>query len=350
MAFKPIQINSRPVTLHKAIIEPDFNDKTVLVEDTWEYVDMWLRRNNKKEALFFWEQTKGFYDATSALPKTSAPLTAYYCFLNAVKTLLIVKGRTHIGKHGVTGYNTGNKTALINEKVKFMVGGVLSELCYYFGETITAGGQIYTLKDIFYNLPFIHRAYNLTYENQPELFIPISNPVYVNKIEAGNREAWVCALILDEKYTSQNTMNKLPTTFEKDLGVSDKVLIRKKQRFTWSTSQADKAANLQRLNNYHKSVRKDIVYIHGTSRLWYIKRGGVNNLIDRNILTLTFSAMHRLSELSRYNPATLTKHFECQHNWLLSEFINNAPAQFIDAISSEITGKEFGRPGSRNIK
>jgi len=41
----------------------------------------------------------------------------------------------------------------------------------------------------------------------------------------------------------------------------------------------------------------------------------------------------------------LRKHLETQHNWLLSEFIATACTQFIDEISSEITGQEFMTPG-----
>ena len=36
--------------------------------------------------------------------------------------------------------------------------------------------------------------------------------------------------------------------------------------------------------------------------------------------------------------------FENKQNWLLNEFIKNASVQFIDAISSEITGLEFKIP------
>jgi len=50
--------------------------------------------------------------------------------------------------------------------------------------------------------------------------------------------------------------------------------------------------------------------------------------------------MHRLSELSRYEPITLSKHLNSQQNWLLSEFIKSAPYQFIHEIASEITGEE----------
>ena len=56
--------------------------------------------------------------------------------------------------------------------------------------------------------------------------------------------------------------------------------------------------------------------------------------------------MHRLSELTRYEPEKLAKHFDCNQNWLLSEFIKLALPQFIDEISSEITGLEFKIPNT----
>jgi hypothetical protein len=55
--------------------------------------------------------------------------------------------------------------------------------------------------------------------------------------------------------------------------------------------------------------------------------------------------MHRLSEMARYSPNKLAKHFEGRYNWLLSEFISIAPMQFIDELSCELTGYEFMLPG-----
>ena len=62
-------------------------------------------------------------------------------------------------------------------------------------------------------------------------------------------------------------------------------------------------------------------------------------------LTLTLMAMHRISELARYTPDVLSRHFDSQHNWLLSEFINLSLRQFLDEISAEITSHEFMPPG-----
>jgi len=344
MGFKSLIVNGKQLPVHKARMNPDFTSRTVLAEDTWEYVEMWLKRNSKqRDALVYWNQAQEFYKAAKLLPKTASPLTAYYCFLNAVKTLLSVNNIEIASRHGVSGEQAKNYTSLENEKVKFQTRGVLAQYCDYYGETVNAT-TTYSLKDLLYNLPFIHRAYTLTFD-QPELFIPISGPIYVKK--TASKEAWVTADINDRRFQNKKTLDKLPITFEQDLGVTNKFTIRKKNRFEWVSGKGDKTNNINQLKGYHKGVRKDMFYIYGSTKLWYIKRKGVKNIISREPSTLTFAVMHKLSEMSRYTPLVLAKHFDSRHNWLLSEFINTSLVQFIDEISSEITGKEFMPPGIR---
>jgi len=55
--------------------------------------------------------------------------------------------------------------------------------------------------------------------------------------------------------------------------------------------------------------------------------------------------MHRLSEMARYSPDVLARHFEGRYNWLLSEFLMTSTTQFLDEISSEMTGHDFVPPG-----
>lgn len=339
MSFRDISHKNKSLTIHKAVSEPHFNEKTILVTSTWDYVDLWLKRAGKHDARFFWNQAHSFYDATLLLPKVSAPLTAYYCFLNATKALLLTKGVNFSDQHGVVGFTIGGQTSLSNEKVKFKTGGILPALCQHLGEA--TNGEIYTLKDLLYNLPNIHRAFDLTYSSDPELFIPIYNPKIVRSMTT--HESWFCAELRD-KFANQHTINKLPAGFERERSVQDKWVIRAKKRFDWRPKK--KAASLNRYKNYHKRLRKNLYYINGASRLWYIKRGGnMRGIIPRSTMTITFAAMHKLSEMARYTPDKLSRHFDCQHNWLLSEFITSAPAQFIDEISSELTGHEFMVPG-----
>ncbi|MEZ5557989.1 MAG: YaaC family protein [Pseudomonadales bacterium] len=324
-------------------MQPNFASKTVLVTDTWDYVAMWLKRNKKGgDAYFYWQQAKSFFDASSSLPKESSPLTSYYCFLNATKAFLAAHGRHIPNMHGAKGWSVG-KAALSNEKVRFYQDGVLSELCRALGET--SNGDEYTLGALLYNLPYIHRAYSLTYTSAPELFTPISRPHYVRK--SGSTEGWFSAVVTDTRYATGHTTNKLPITFERDEAKANFV-IRRRSRFKWEQGKSKKEANLRRLRSYHRNVRKHVAYIHGPQTLWYIKRrDNVRDFIPRCPLTLTFAAMHRLSELCRYTPTRLARHFECGHNWLLSEFIATAPQQFMDEISSAITGQDFMIPGRR---
>ncbi|MEJ2900757.1 YaaC family protein, partial [Acinetobacter sp. NS-4] len=299
MGFKEIKYKNKNLTVHKSIKNPNFDSKTVLVTDTWEFVDLWLNRHKKTDARFFWNQAKNFYYATLALPSTSAPLTAYYCFLNASKALLLTKGISFSNFHGVSGYSKQGHTSLSNEIIKFQCGGILPALATYLGEPNIQFD--YSLKDILYNLPNIHRAYNHTYSSQAELFIPVFNPKIVKSNTTS--EAWLCAE-LSTNYANNYTYNKLTENFEKELSIEDKAIIRFKRRFSWKSNvKTEKDKSLKRyINTYHPKIRKHIVYINGINRLWYLKRTNVEGYIDRGSITLTFAAMHRLSELARYSP------------------------------------------------
>ena len=341
MPFSPILIEGRTATLHKAIVSPNFKSRTVLVSDTWESVDLWLRRKGSTKAAFHWQQARSFYEASIALPKTSAPLTAYYCFLNATKALLIQKGRAFTDKHGVSGHTVAGKVALNKEMVQFKGGGILASFCDYFDEP--TNNEEYNLKPLFYNMAFIHRSYTLTFTTDTELFIPLSNSGFVRR--DGSTESWFCAEVREQRFQHSSAARTFPPNFERDRGNLDKYIIRRRNRFQWrDTDTVD--VNLTRLTAYHKIQRKHLQYIHSPQRLWYLKKHTASaNLIGRNNMTMIFAAMHKLSELARYDPVSLARHFDSQHNWLLTEFISNSLHQFVDEISAEMTGQEFMVPG-----
>lgn len=344
MGYKPIRYNGKVLKLHKAVASPNFNDKTILVRDHWDYVEMWLKREKHVGALEYWSQAKHFYNASIDVPNTASPLTLYYSFLNAVKALLKVKNITFVEAHGTSGTIVSGNTNLKNEALTFHRNGILSSLCTYFGET--CNNEVYSLKDLLYNLPFVHRSFCLTYPSgYPELFIPIINPHFV--IKDNSHEAWFCAE-LGENYSNGHILTQVQAMrFEKDLGITNKCVIRKRNRFDWYRSGTQKTTNLERLTRYHKNIRKDVQYIFGTNTLWYLKRKGLANGIDRNPATIIFAAMHRLSELARYQPTVLYRHFELRQNWLITEFIKGSPFEFIDQISCEITNQNFMQPSIR---
>lgn len=359
MAHKEIIFKKRRLTIHKANISPDISQPSVLVRDSWDFVDLWLQRNNQKQssARFYWQQAKNFYDASLNLPKTAAPLTLYYCYLNAVKALLESKQKIYQPWHGVSGeFSSEGQVTLENEFIKLQNNGVLPALAQYLNQPIqNSPSANISLAKCLYNLPFLHRTFLLTYQgaNYPELFIPIHSPLVVKSVT--NSEAWFCAKV-DDKYKDTRTLKAmLPGNYEIESKNGECIIRCKKSpcRIRWKhkTKPSDKIRIFIKYNN---DLRKQLFYIHGVSISWYLKRDKIKSVNGKNIniihhttwhpLILIFSAMHRLSELARYDPQRLAEHFKYRQNWLLNEFIKVSPIQFIDEISSEITGLEFKIP------
>jgi len=343
MPIKPIALNGKSVTLHKALKSPDFGQKTVLVRDHWEYVEMWLKRKKYDEANKYWSQAKHFYTASTHVPNVASPLTLHYSMLNAAKAFLMVKGIHFERKHGLQGWVGPGKTRLDNEQVKFQPKGLLSSLCDYFDEPCT--GEEYSLKDLLYNLPFVHRCFQLTYPTgYPELYMPLAEPCFVTDDEKG--EAWFTAEFAGthDGRATDKCLERLGFVGSAD--ADGRLQIKFGKPFDWDERKGN--GNARALTDYHRSIRRHVHYVSGVSTLWYLKRNGVRRSIDRNPATIIFASMHRLSELARYQPIVLQRHLELDQNWLLSEFIRCAPFEFIDQIACEMTDQDFLLPAIRN--
>lgn len=337
--------------LRKARRNPNFNNKTVLTDATSEYVLTYLQgKKASEETIFYWQQSINFYDATKLLDIFSAPLTTYYCFLNATKALLTYKGICFDFKHGVSGSQENGRIVLQNENVFFHPSGVLAGLGEYYKEKPQTKEK-YNLKDLLYNLPYIHRAYTMMYPNKPELFIPIYNPRFVYDSDRDKKNGWFEAE-LEEEYSDAKTLKKLEGySVDQYYSNMNHYVIRRNKQFDWQCSRnKPNEKSIKSFEEYYQKIRKDVDYIYSPNELWYLKRRDLNNssIIDKNTLVITMGAMHRLSELARYSPLVLKSHLEKEQGWLLREFINKSIVQFIDAIASEITGDDFRQTGFRN--
>ena len=349
-----------PVRVYHTHINPDLKSKTILTDSTWEYVEIYLKQKSDgcarhKNAIFYWQQARNFFKATKSLDNNSKPLTTYYCFLNATKTLLEIKNIAYDFSHGVSGRSEKGHNNIKNEFVRLKTKGVLAGLCNYFEEAIQPKSaeephEEYSLKDVFYNLAYIHRAYNVTYTNQTELFIPILEPKLVR--DKVKKKAWM-QFQLEPEHSNNTTMSKLESlNYEKEVIAehTESFTIRNKRRFKWDVVRnIPNDTNQNRLNNYMKARRNELQYIYSASELWYLKRNDLKSasVINRNPAVLTYAAMHRLSELARYQPNVLQSHLEKDASWLLNEFIEKSIVQFLDQISSEITGNTFRITGFR---
>jgi hypothetical protein len=152
---------------------------------------------------------------------------------------------------------------------------------------------------------------------------------------------------LSKDFVSAAIMQRLPATFAPDAADgADRV--RSAGSAALTSVVAPQAQDIADLTAFHRTLRDDLFYINGAQTLWYIKattQGPAR--VVRQTTTITFAAMHRLSEICRYDPMQLKTLLAGERNWLISEFINMSAVQFIDEIASEITGQQILLPNVR---
>jgi hypothetical protein len=179
MAIATVKLRRQEIEPHKAVVGPLLDSRSVLTNSAWTFVALWLRRNEKRRALFYWQQAEEFHKASVGLPLRSAPLLLYYCFMNAAKALLVSKGLKLNEHHGVSAHPKAAKVlkrTLTGQGVKIYAQGILPSLSAYYGEAEPS--NTHTLQELFFNMVFIHRTYCLTFSGQKEMFVPLAECRY----------------------------------------------------------------------------------------------------------------------------------------------------------------------------
>ena len=341
----PDRINGRELKPHKAIVAPLLGTRTVRTNSPWGFVSLWLKRERRDDALFFWDQAREFYKASVGMTLQSSPLLLYYSFMNATKALLTAKGIAFDPAHGVRAANTRTATDKIsssNETVRILNHGVLPALSSYLGETEPQ--RVHSLQEIFFNLPFIHRTYCLTYKSQQDMFVPLTDCEYA--VDTTTMQAHLRAN-LSRDFAYRRFVTRLPPSLISGLGGNIRT-IRSANTTAISGRSLPTQADRDAIVLFNRQLRIDVQYINGAQTLWYVKEVVTGpRRLARFPLTLTLAAMHRLSEICRYRPIELASFLAGQKNWLLSEFIQLAPGQFIDELAAEITGHQFLAPNVR---
>lgn len=346
MAHVPVKLHGREVRPHKATRSPEFGSRTVLTNSAWEYVSLWLQRSNLPNALFYWSQAREFSTASQSLPIESAPLLHYYAFMNATKALLVSKGVTLDGFHGVGKHNMqGQATAinLDNEGVIIRAKGVLPGLSLHLQEAEPL--KTHSMKELLFNIPCVHRTFCITYSGQDDMFIPLTDCQFV--FDPATNDAYLAGK-LSSDFDDPLFVGRLPASLVANVGTGSTRDFRSVMSVKVSGPTLPTATDVASIARLNSALRPDLQYISGSQTLWYAKANvpGPRRLL-RSPLTLTLAAMHRLSELSRYHPMELTQFFNGPQNWLLNEFIRMSPQQFLDEITAEITGHQCMAPNVR---
>jgi hypothetical protein len=277
MSIEPVKLKRREIAPHKALVTPLLNSRNVLTNSPWTFVALWLQRNHKPKALFYWEQAQEFHKVSVGLPLRSAPLLLYYCFMNLVKALLVAKGVSFDEMHGVSVFPKivpGANRPFAREGVKIHSKGILPSLSSYYGETEPK--QIHTLQELFFNMVFIHRTYCLTYSSQTEMFLPLANCGYV--YDTSTKEVMFTADIT-KNIPFNVAVKRLLPAFAAAPNIGPRA-VRSRTSMHWRKPGRPTTVNIQHLINFNRALREDLHFINGAQTLWYLKTtvGGARNI------------------------------------------------------------------------
>ena len=263
--YTQLVLNNRRLGLPKAVVSPDLKSATVLTNEPWEYVDLYLARQGTApatEARFYWQQSREFFNASIGLGLQAAPLCLYYSFMNATKALLRARSVSFKEHHGVASWKLDASSKLIDLSVgiKIKTDGVLPALSHYYNESERS--NTHTLSDIFFNLPFIHRTYSLTNHPIKEIFIPLVRPSFV--FDGASRAIRVMANLTAD-YPDPRHCKNLPQSFDWHIADGRYFLLSKQSAEISSTSDPT-ADDLEKLICLAKRIREDVYYISATAR------------------------------------------------------------------------------------
>ena len=369
LAFmKELRLNNRSLWMMRPYTNADYSQIVILTKSVFNFVEAWILKEvasgrlTDKKPLHYWHQAKHYYEVGTDLRSEVKPLMNYYCCLNTVKCLLSVLGQDVRNiKHGVSWEKSQNIN-LDDQKIKFLGVGALKGLRTIIGKD--DGEHTFSLKTLLYNLVVVHRAYVYTFDNEPEIFIPIKSLKFYYR---GSTDKITIAFDLKKDIELSVLKTNIPSCFQfttkstsdwvkvRDLAIdeklkwgieNDKIFFRYKNEKDWDESKPTPYKQTI-LTKLHNTLRPYFQYIISDSPIWYLKKeDNLNpNILNYSSTVISYAIMHCLSEMVRYAPDLYKDFLESEYSWLISEFVEVGMDQFIDEIASQITGLNIMRSG-----
>lgn len=310
------------------------------VSDLWALLDYIIKqfvkhKNNdtKRFLLSLHEQAKYFYQAAQQAPIKSQPLLYYYSFLNLSKVFLCITkgtGSSDEYMHGIE--TTVNKYITIQTaKVKMLTLhssnkiSVAYSLMSLFGDKLlpTSPTEV-QVKDCLASCIGIHRTFCETYDEK-ESFMRLLNP---HCVKEGHTLAFVATL-------------KNCDTGTKNILVAKGFDIRKVEKcYEFHQELTLPNYNIRKQSWYDlastllsKGLR---AYTDGNEYRMYLP---LSSKVQLSSTSVIYAVMFFLGSVTRYNPYFFDSLMNEKEQWLISEFLNTQPAQFLYYLISYMVGK-----------
>lgn len=326
-------------------------NNSIRVSDVWSFLNYTIRVSKKssgqplnkgeqKYLLDLLEQAKYFYETATQAPIKSQPLLYYYGFMNLAKITINLYSYTGVTSkyiHGISE-NISSTSKLTNADVKLWrstsAGISNSEnLIKVLGDKPVAyvrdgSGFSHTVKviDLLGHCVGIHRAYSEIY-NKKECFYRLID----ERLYSQNKHLYYDAIIegCDAIAASQlqargyNVMQKGDGKYHLSAETSVK-----------TTSNP----TIKEKYNLSKKIRDIGLWCNmteGEYRLYISTKTW-----DLSSASTIYHAMFYFGSITRYHPDLFDDILTAKDLWLVSEFLNTQPIQFVIYLVSSINGSE----------
>jgi YaaC-like Protein len=134
------------------------------------------------------------------------------------------------------------------------------------------------------------------------MYLPLANCAYI--VESTSKRAFFRADFA-KGVPLRNAISRLPAIFVADPAQGEGA-IRSAAELAWRRPRKPTATEIEGLASLNRTLRQDLHYINGLQALWYVKAKTPGpRRLQRQLPTLILGAMHRLSEICRYQPLQL---------------------------------------------
>jgi len=327
----------------------------VITSNVWAFLkeecaERFYQKAKKLHA--FIDQAYDFYLSASNPRLSSRPLLYYYAFLNLVKVFLLLRNISlaEHPRHGISPAKI-KKKKLRFEGQKVKIEQIASDHSQIFPEFLrqfhnrVIPNEPIRIVDLLGQIPAIHRTYCLSKGKCSDpAFCPARSIQLVKK----KNEVWA-KMIIDRK----------DKDVEKTLSV-----IRKNKAFKEVYEQVKPLEESAAKNHYifetkaenyktrgiDLAISKIAAKIRGcgvwsiitpSGYIYYLSNIKVRNVIPQ--LCAMYAIMFYLGSITRYKPDEFDTIFK-GHSWLISDFIDTAPEQFIYLLASVVAETEVVAP------
>lgn len=308
------------------------NEK-IVISDIWAFWDYVVKKvsKDKKEDNFLRslvEQAKHFYLTAELSPVKSQPLLYYYSFLNFSKIIINLLG-THgpqkMYMHGITEKHNHKfaHSTITKQKQKLNIVQVAHELVSSFDPAIQTTDLQINVRDLLNHCVGVHRSYSEIY-NQKEVFFKLKDKklykdkktlIFKSKVQCSSEDMpslTACGYNVfqeedDIVYSVSHTMAKYRPTRKDYADLSSKI----QSKGVW-------------------------YFIGNGGYVSYLSNSNTGRYSQESII---YMVMFYLGSITRYHPYMFDEIFSAKEQWLMSEFLNTQPKQFLYLSTARVLGQ-----------